>query len=607
MVKEMAFSISNRLHFVDASQVPTWYGTNKDTFMSLYDYDDYVKEFVKRTGKLSGFDGKIYIPSEFLLDIDGETVDEARQKSIGLTILLNDLNIPYNVYFSGTGFHIGIPQESFIWTGARDLHLKVKDALKDKGIFEYADVSVTDKTRIIRLLNTRNRKSNLYKVYLTPQELHLHAEEVIKLAKRPREIEVPRHECNPVFDVRTRKKSDIKLTLKPKPTGRQPDVVNYPCIQTMMEGTKVGNRHAASLRIASHLRWRYPEEIVHTVMQSWRAKVSTKDKPFSEQEMTRIIDSTYDGHGGEGNRYGCYDVLMDKYCEQSCKLYKAKKSQNAMDSTAMEKVLMDFIKSDIKPIDIGKIYDKKFPIYPGEVVIVQGPPKCMKTMLLQNWLNALKIPTYFLEMEMSPRQMMMRFAMMETGMSEEEVVDHYRKGKNGLAQKFDWLTIDYNPCRAFELQKRIQMQAIKPKIIVVDHMGLFHSAHKDNNMKVEEASQALMELAIQNNIVVFAVSEIGKESFREGQNIASSRGSFRVAYNANKILGINAKKNVDGLIEEVHIKTIANRERESLNMKFRLDNVTLVPDNNLEEIKSGHNVMTATELERMIENAKITK
>ena len=78
MVKEMAFSISNRLHFVDAAQVPTWYGTNKDTFMSLYDYDDYVKEFVKRTGKLSGFDGKIYIPSEFLLDIDGETVNESQ-------------------------------------------------------------------------------------------------------------------------------------------------------------------------------------------------------------------------------------------------------------------------------------------------------------------------------------------------------------------------------------------------------------------------------------------------------------------------------------------------------------------------------------------------
>ena len=186
----------------------------------------------------------------------------------------------------------------------------------------------------------------------------------------------------------------------------------------------------------------------------------------------------------------------------------------------------------------------------------------MKTMLLQNWLNALKKPTYFLEMEMSPRQMMMRFAMMETGMDEDEVVESYRQGVS-VSDKFKWLTIDYNPCRSFELQKRIQMQAIKPEIIVVDHMGLFHSAHKDNNMKVEEASQALMELAIQNNVVVFAISEIGKESFREGQNVASTRGSFRVAYNANKIIGITGKKNAEGLLSHVTVATIANRERIS--------------------------------------------
>ena len=576
MIKEMAFSISNRGHFVDASQVPTWYGTNKDTFMSLYDYDDYVKSYVKREGKLSGFDGKIYIPSEFLLDVDGKTVDEAKQLTIGLTLLLNDLDLPYNIYFSGTGFHVGIPQEAFIWEGARDLHLKVKDALKNKGIFEYADISVTDKSRIIRLLNTRNSKSNLYKVYLTHQELHLHEEEIIALAKRPREIEVPRHECNPVFDVTKRKKTGIKLNIRPIPTGKQPDPVNFPCINTMLEGISFGSRHRIALVLASHFRWRYKPDYVESIMELWRQKVTTDEKPFTKDEMRRIVRDCYEGHGGEGYRYGCNNVDMDKHCQPTCKLYKAKKNQNAMDSNAMEKVLMDFIISDIKPIDIGALYGKKFPIYPGEVVIVQGPPKCMKTMLLQNWLNGLKVNTYFLEMEMSPRQMMMRFAMMELRKEEEEIIQMYKQGES-IADKFEWLTADYNPCRAFELQKRIQMQATKPDIVVVDHMGLFHSAHKDNNMKVEEASQALMELAIQNNVVVFAVSEIGKESFREGQNIASTRGSFRVAYNANKILGVTAKKDDDGLVEFVNVQTIANRERESLNLQFEVDNVYLKP------------------------------
>ena len=43
-------------------------------------------------------------------------------------------------------------------------------------------------------------------------------------------------------------------------------------------------------------------------------------------------------------------------------------------------------------------------------------------------------------------------------------------------------------------------------------------------MKVEEASQAIMELAVKHNVVVFAVSEVSKAAFKEGMDIASSRG-----------------------------------------------------------------------------------
>jgi hypothetical protein len=574
MIKEMAHGLGNRHHFIEEAKISDWYGTPSDTFCSLYDYDDDVKEYVKQKGKLSGFDSKIYMPSEFLLDIDGATVDEARQKVIGLTILLNDLNIPYNAYFSGTGFHLGIPATCFRWEGARDLHLKVKDELTAKGIFEFADVSVTDKTRIIRLLNTKNSKSGLFKVYLKPAELHLHPDEIIALAKFPRK-EMPRElECDAVFDVTTRKKSSLKISVKPEQIGRRPDPVEFPCIQTMLDGVGFGSRHQIALVLSSHFRWRYPEEVVNTIMEQWRQKVTTEEKPFTANEMKRLINDTYEGHGGAGYKYGCSNVHMDKHCQATCKLYKSKKSQNALSAEAMEDMLINFIKSNVKPIDIGSLYGKKFPIYPGEVVVLQGPPKSMKTMLLQNWLNALKRPTYFLELEMSARQMMSRFAMMETGMEEDEL-NRYLLGGGRVSDKFKWLTIDYSPCKAYEIQKRIQMQPIKPEIVVVDHMGLFHSNHKDNNMKVEEASQALMELATQNNIVVFTVSEIGKESFKEGMNIASARGSFRVAYNANKILGVTPKKDNDGLVKSLTVTTIANRERESLNIKLDVNNVIL--------------------------------
>ena len=116
----------------------------------------------------------------------------------------------------------------------------------------------------------------------------------------------------------------------------------------------------------------------------------------------------------------------------------------------------------------------------------------------------------------------------------------------------------------------------KPEIVVVDHMGLFKSKRTDNNMKVEEVSQSLMELAIHNNIIVFAVSEITKSAFAEGMNIASAKWSFRVAYNANKVISINPFKNKEtGLVELLDIKSDKKREKEHLQARLSVNNVRI--------------------------------
>ena len=137
-----------------------------------------------------------------------------------------------------------------------------------------------------------------------------------------------------------------------------------------------------------------------------------------------------------------------------------------MDSVAMENNLIEFYKSDVTPLNIGKLYGEDFPVYPGEVVILQAPPKSMKTMLLQNWMCSFKVPTYFLEMEMSPRQIWKRFIQIEQGWTEEELAKNYANSDFKMANKFDWLNVDYQPCFAIELEKRISMLPIKPEIII---------------------------------------------------------------------------------------------------------------------------------------------
>ena len=198
----------------------------------------------------------------------------------------------------------------------------------------------------------------------------------------------------------------------------------------------------------------------------------------------------------------------------------------------------------------------------------------MKTMFLQNIMNGFKKPTYFVEMEMSPRQIWSRFVQIEMDWSEDELATHYMQEKNGMDKKFEWLTVDYSCPYANELDKRISMLPVKPEIVVVDHMGLFKSKQRDPNMKTEEASQAMMELAVKHNIIVFSVSEITKSAFHEGSmNIASSKGSFRTAYNTNKLLSvIPSKSKATGLIERIRIRCEANREREHIDVNLEVRN-----------------------------------
>ena len=574
MIREFAFGLANRHHFMDSTDIVKWQNIAKDTFHSLWEYDKEVVDYVRNKKSLSGYNGKIYMPDEFLLDIDGNNPELARQKTIALVKLLDDMGIyRCNVYFSGTGFHVGISNKNFIWEPCQDLHLKVKDELTEKGIFEIADPSVTDKTRIIRSLNTRNNKSGLWKVQISMNLLHSAVEDILEHAKTSQKFEdqLEGYETmNPPFDVKSRKiKSYDNLIVKDY--GRNPDPTNYPCISEMLKGTGYGNRHAVALRLSAWLRWLYPEDMVRVLMETWRKKVDMPEKPFTKKELDGIINSAYEAHGGKGNRYGCKDQVMDNFCKNTCKLYKSKKSVGTMTAEAMEKELFSFYEMDDAGVNLGRPYGKDFPIYPGEVVIIQAPPKSMKTMLLQNWMYELQKPTYFLELEMSPRQIWSRFLSIHLEKEDEEIREMHKKGElTGISKKFDWLTVDYNPCNSKELAKKIQMCSVKPEVVIVDHMGLFSSNQSDNNIKLEEVSQSLMELAIQQNVIVFAVSEISKTAMREGMDISSSRGSFRVAYNANKIISVTPTKTADGLVSSLKIETTANREKEALN-------TTLVP------------------------------
>ena len=48
MIREFALSLSNRHHFHESNKMSKLEGTPQDTFMSLWEYDEYVIEYVKK-------------------------------------------------------------------------------------------------------------------------------------------------------------------------------------------------------------------------------------------------------------------------------------------------------------------------------------------------------------------------------------------------------------------------------------------------------------------------------------------------------------------------------------------------------------------------------
>ena len=567
--KEFALSLSNRHHFYPVSKISSFYGINSDTFMSLWDYDEDIIEYVKSNRTLSGYRGNLYMSDEFILDVDGANLDQAKQLTHGLIDLLN---IPMQVYFSGEkGFHIHISGTAFKWKPCKDLNLRVKHVLKRYGIYDFADPLVIDKVRLIRIPNTKKLSSGYWKVPIKISEIDdVNIEWLHDNAVKPKDsFDYTELETNPIFDV---SKSLPKSNIAVKEYGTGPLSNDYVCIQRLMENAPYGFRHKASLTLGSHLRQRYPESAVRAFMEHWRSSVlDTNEYPFTFKEMETILHSVYNANKGEGYHFGCFSDVKDRMCSPDCKLYQSKKHMSESSINDLESELIKFYASDKEPINIGKLYEQQFPIYPGETVLLTAPPESMKSMLFLNWLHDLGNKSYFMEFEMSSRQIGQRMSMIHNHWNEDQMRDHYKAGKIGMPP-MEHIRFDYHSCYPWEIKKRLEAIQFEPEVIYIDHCGLMKSRFRDEISKDKDISEGIMNLANEMNCVVIGIWELSKNAFQNGIDIASPAGSFRVSYNANKILALKPiRPNDSGKIEYLELSTIKNREQERMNVRLEID------------------------------------
>jgi len=191
-------------------------------------------------------------------------------------------------------------------------------------------------------------------------------------------------------------------------------------------------------------------------------------------------------------------------------------------------------------------------------------------MLILNWILAFKKNSYFMEFEMSRRQVMERISMIHNGWNQETLVKHYKTGKNGMP-KMNNIEFEFEPCFPWEIKKKLDVIDFKPEVIFIDHCGLMKSRFRDEMSKDKDISEGIMNLSKDLDCIVIGIWELSKDAFKNGVDIASPSGSFRISYNANKILALKPIRGNEGVIEHLELITLKNREQERLNCRLDVD------------------------------------
>ena len=551
------------------------HGENNAVYKSLYLYDKEAKEYFKIRKTLKDFIGKRYIKN-VLIDIDkGQDSDKhTLNKTKGVLFELEELNVPaesYQVFFSGTGYHIMISGEVFNFpSGNKDLPFIVKETMNN--LFSEIDLAVYNRTSIYRCRDTLNQKSSLYKIPLSSTEIgNLSFEEIHRMAANRRHYYAENiwgdGELEDKIAMTVPKIRTMESSVEPK------NIV--PCVQKMYSlGPEKGSRNNTMMRIASHFfRHGIPSVATKASLLEWN------NNQLREDLVLKKVEDTYRG----GYKYGCQDELMMKYCKPNCIYYKRKdylvdiKNSEDLQSDLAARLETDFTG---RTIDLARqlgVYMTDATIYPGELVTIFGSTGANKTALAQNIVlgynanldiieSELQIPTLFLSLELSGFVMHRRNLQIVSGGTKDNVIKNYKELYQHHKDDLSHIAIQSISPSVQQVQEKIRK--FQPKCVVVDYIDLIDVPYnvRGEYEKLNYISHSFSNMAVNEDIIIIQISQVSREYSRsQTMDLYAAKGSGAIENASRKVLGITGKsddpqkkvslfKNSDGDLFDVELE-----------------------------------------------------
>jgi hypothetical protein len=271
-------------HFLQSEELTQYYNSH---------FDDNGKRHTK------GYSGAVSV-DEFIIDIDAEDLNEALSSIRMLLKVLDEkfeLDLNYvKVNFSGSkGFHLRLHENLFGgFSPSEDLPNVIKIIAKEisSGVITI-DESIYDRTRLIRIPNTINKKSGLVAIPLTVDEVFcLTIDEIKEMAKKPRDITYcdieDIEECESLVELKNKAlNSSIKSTSKAiavQTSGKQSKI---------WASATEGNRHAAMGRIIGYLiKSNLSDDSIIEIIKIWNAQNNPpKDINLLIREAQHFLNS----------------------------------------------------------------------------------------------------------------------------------------------------------------------------------------------------------------------------------------------------------------------------------------------------------------------------
>lgn len=289
--------------------------TNKrDAYYCVYFFDQ--KDRKKGT--------KYLAPLYF--DIDGDIhtdagYEDTRMAALSLIqILQSELRLKLNeisVFFSGSkGFHIMVPSTVLKIPFSSKLNLIYKSFILylqtkvEHG--KLMDTKIYDNKRLIRIPNTINEKTGLYKVAVTASQLRSFTkEQLLEYAKEPKPI--LKIETSVNQEAATRFLDIVRKTTHTAPQRHTTDwqipteIKKLPMCMKVLLSTQIqkgGRNNMLALLASVLIQNGYQGEKAISVLQTWNYN---NEEPLEDKEVLQTYLSA-ERMAKEGKRYGCTSI-----------------------------------------------------------------------------------------------------------------------------------------------------------------------------------------------------------------------------------------------------------------------------------------------------------